>query len=180
MMWQFLLYTKVTQSNIYIYIYIHIPFLILSSITGLSQEIRHSSLCCRVGPHCLSILNVKQFASTNPKLPVHPTPFPSPLASKINFFFFSFLATLQTNNLKKKKNAFRSSCCGAMALATSWEQREASSIPGQAHWVNDPALPKLRLSCDLWPRYTICQGAAKKEKKKKMHLMCLTYLHPAS
>lgn len=79
--------------------------------------------------------------------------------------FCCFLQLQQIRSISTCQNR-GSSCCGAMALATSWVQREASSIPGQAHWVNDPALPKLRLSCDLWPRYTICQGAAKKEKKK--------------
>ena len=51
MLCQFLLYSKVTQSYIYIHSYSHI-----TSHHGLSPEIGYSSLCCTVGPHCLSIL----------------------------------------------------------------------------------------------------------------------------
>ena len=46
---------------IYIYIYKYIYIYSLSYIIfhhGLSQETGYSSLCCTVGPHCLSILNV--------------------------------------------------------------------------------------------------------------------------
>ena len=46
----------------------------------LSQENGYSSLCCMVGSHCLSILNVI-VSSTNLKLPVHLTPTPMPLGS---------------------------------------------------------------------------------------------------
>ena len=67
---KFLLYSKVTQSYLYmcicIYIYvcvcvcvcvhIYILFLILSSIMFYHKS--YSSLCCTVGIHCLTILNV--------------------------------------------------------------------------------------------------------------------------
>ena len=49
---QFLVYSKVTQSYIYIHYFLHIIFYHV-----LSQETGYSSLCCTVGPHCLSILN---------------------------------------------------------------------------------------------------------------------------
>ena len=52
MLCQFLLYSKVTQSYIYIHSFPHIIFHHV-----LSQEIGYSFLCCTLGPHCLSILN---------------------------------------------------------------------------------------------------------------------------
>ena len=51
MLGQFLLYSRVTQSHIYVHSF-HITF-----HHCLSQEIGWSSLCYTVGPHCLSILN---------------------------------------------------------------------------------------------------------------------------
>ena len=44
----------------------------------LSQDIDYSSLCFTVGPCCLSILNIYQFASAVPKLPVRSTPISPP------------------------------------------------------------------------------------------------------
>ena len=49
MLYQFLLYSKVTQLYIYIYIIFH---------HGLSREIGYCSQCYAVGPCRLSILNV--------------------------------------------------------------------------------------------------------------------------
>ena len=70
MLCQFLLYSKVIQSYIYIYRHIHILFNTYSILYkhiysfshilfhhGLSQVIGSSSLWCPAGPHCLSILN---------------------------------------------------------------------------------------------------------------------------
>ena len=56
MLYQFLLYGKVTQSYIYIYIF----FLFLNTLFhhGLSQGNRYSCLCFTIRPYCLSILNV--------------------------------------------------------------------------------------------------------------------------
>ena len=77
-----LLYSIVTQS--YMYMYMYICMYIYAHIFSfshtifhcvLSQEIGCSSLCCVVRPHCLSIFNAI-IASTNSKLPVHPTPSP--------------------------------------------------------------------------------------------------------
>ena len=52
-MFQFPLYSKVTQS----YIYIHsLSYIIFHH--NLSKETEYSSLCCTEGPHCLSILNI--------------------------------------------------------------------------------------------------------------------------
>ena len=51
MLCQFLLYSTVTQSYICIFIFSY-HLLSCSIPTG------HSSLCCKVGPHCLSIPNV--------------------------------------------------------------------------------------------------------------------------
>ena len=51
MLYQFLLYGKVMQP----YIYIHsLSYVIFHH--GLSKEIGYSSVCQRIGPHCLSIL----------------------------------------------------------------------------------------------------------------------------
>ena len=46
-----LLFSKVTQLYIYIYILVYILF-----HCGLLQDIEYSSLCYAVGPCCLSIL----------------------------------------------------------------------------------------------------------------------------
>ena len=67
MLYQFLLYSKVTQSYICVFcICVYIIYKMDIDIHSfshiifhhvLSQEIRYSSLCCSVRPHCLSILN---------------------------------------------------------------------------------------------------------------------------
>ena len=59
MLCQFPLYTKVTQSLL-MYIHIH-SFSCIFFYHCLSQETDYSSLCYRVGPHCLSILNLYSF-----------------------------------------------------------------------------------------------------------------------
>ena len=66
---QFLLYSKVTQSYTFFF------FLIVSSDHVLTQENGHSSLCCIVGPHCLSIPNVI-VCIYQPQTLLHPTPSP--------------------------------------------------------------------------------------------------------
>ena len=58
----------------------HTYFFHIISHHVLSQEIGYNSLCYTAGPHCLSILNASLTPSINPKLPVHPTPSPFPLA----------------------------------------------------------------------------------------------------
>ena len=50
---QFLLHSKMTQSYMYMHSFCYIIF-----HRGPSQETVYSSLCCTVGPNCLSILNV--------------------------------------------------------------------------------------------------------------------------
>ena len=70
------------------------------------------------------------------------------------------------------KNAFGSSCCGAVGLAMSWECWDAGLIPSLAQWVYDLVLLQLQLGLQLqlrsdpWPRNSICCGVAKKERKK--------------
>ena len=54
-MYQFLLYSKVIQS--YMYLYIH-SFSHVIFYHVLSQEIGYSFLCYTVGPHCPAILNI--------------------------------------------------------------------------------------------------------------------------
>ena len=67
----------------------------------------------------------------------------------------------------------RSSRCGAMRSAGSWERWDASLIPSPAWWVKDLALPQLQLGLqpwlrsDPWPANSICLEVAKNEKKKK-------------
>ena len=72
---QFLLYIKVTQ----FYIYVYIPFLTLSSIMFHHKwlGIVPYAITEGSGSHCLSTPN----ASTDPKLPVHPNPSPFYLAT---------------------------------------------------------------------------------------------------
>ena len=57
-----------------------------------SQVTRYSSLCYTAGSHCLSTTNASVHLLTL-KLPVHPTPYPSPLATT-NLFskFMSFFS----------------------------------------------------------------------------------------
>ena len=74
-----LLYSKVTQSHMYTCIYIFL-FLTLSSIMLRHEWLDHSPQCYTAGSHCPSIPK-QYFASVNPRLPVHPTPFPSPLST---------------------------------------------------------------------------------------------------
>ena len=61
MLCQFLLYSKVTQSLVYVY-YIYIIYVYSFSHLMfhhvLSLVIGYSSLCYTAGPHCLSVLNV--------------------------------------------------------------------------------------------------------------------------
>ena len=71
---RFLLFSTVTQQCIHIYSFPHTIFHHV-----LPQETGCSSLCCTVGPHCLSIPNVI-VASINPKLLVHLTSSPLPTA----------------------------------------------------------------------------------------------------
>ena len=52
MLYQFLLYSKVTQAYIYMHSFSHIVL-----HHDLLQEIRYGPLCYTVEPHCLSILN---------------------------------------------------------------------------------------------------------------------------
>ena len=66
MVYKLLLYCEVIR--VYIYILFHF---------GLSQDIKYSSLCYRVGPCCLSILYIKSSASAKLKLPVFPPPTPT-------------------------------------------------------------------------------------------------------
>ena len=66
---QFLLDGKVTH----LYTYVHYFLILFYHI--LIQEVGHSSLCCRVGSHCLSILNVI-VCIYQPQTP-HPSP-PNP------------------------------------------------------------------------------------------------------
>ena len=70
---QFLLYSKVTQSYIYIHSFFHTIFHHV-----LTQEIGHSSLCCTVGPYCFSVLKVIAHIY-QPQTPSPSHSFPSPL-----------------------------------------------------------------------------------------------------
>lgn len=71
---QFLSYSKVTQSCIYIYTHRHAFFFYIIFHHGLSQQIGYGCLCYTAGPHCLSILHVIVCIS-EPQLP-GPPPLP--------------------------------------------------------------------------------------------------------
>ena len=64
---QFLLYSTVTQSYLYIHSFSHIIF-----YHGLSQEIGYSSLGYTRGPHCLYILKVTEKYGMLHKFAYHP------------------------------------------------------------------------------------------------------------
>ena len=74
------------------------------------------------------------------------------------------------------KWTFRSSRCGTTGLAASLRHWDAGSIPSQAQWVKDLALPQLwsrselplRRRSDPWPGNSICFGEAEKRKKQIM------------
>ena len=77
---QFLIYSKVTQSYIYTYIYIFsFSHTILDQVP--LQVTRYSSLCNTQHDVIVYPLQRQYFASINHKVSVHPTPFPSPLAT---------------------------------------------------------------------------------------------------
>ena len=93
----FLLYSKMTQSHTHIYIH---SFLTLSSIT---LHHRWLDIVPSATQHLIAyLLQMQEFASINPRLPVHPTPSPSALATTSLFsksmsffpvvFFFFFLS----------------------------------------------------------------------------------------
>ena len=83
MLYQFLLYSRVTQSYIHTYkhvcvcVYTHIPFLISREYI---QGTGYSFLYYRVGSHCLSILNVNSSHLLTPESQSIPSP-PSPLGN---------------------------------------------------------------------------------------------------
>ena len=73
---QFLLYSEVTQSHKYIH---SLSYNIFHH--GLFQETGCSSL--QLQPDFVSLpFYMQEFASANPKLPVHPTPSPLPMNSE--------------------------------------------------------------------------------------------------
>ena len=78
---------------------------------------------------------------------------------------------MENTHIKTQIEKVRSSCCGTMGLAASWECWDLGSIPGLAQWVKDPALLWLRwrlwLGADSWPGSSICHRAAKNGNKKK-------------
>ena len=78
MVCQFLLYITATQS--YIYIYILFLFLILSSIMFYCKRL--DTVTCAVQQDLLvHPPQMQSFASTTPKFPGHPSPFPLPLGN---------------------------------------------------------------------------------------------------
>ena len=84
----FLLYSKVIQSHIYLYILF---------LTSSSFMLHHRGLDIVSGATQQDLiaysLQRQEFATMNPRLPVYPTPFPSPWATTCLFFksmsFFS-------------------------------------------------------------------------------------------
>ena len=80
MLLQFLLYSKVTQSYIYIHSFCHTVFHYV-----LSQEIGYSSLCYTVGPHCLSISKCNSLHLLTLNSQSIPLPPPAPLATTCLF-----------------------------------------------------------------------------------------------
>ena len=67
--------SAVPQSDAVICIY---TFFYILFHPGLSQETGYGSLCCTVGPHCLSIRN-GIVCICQPQLRIHPSPSPLPL-----------------------------------------------------------------------------------------------------
>ena len=80
----------------------------------------------------------------------------------------------RNENISALKSGFRSSRCGAMGSAASWEHWDAGLIPSPAQQVKDLVLLQLwlrsqpQLRSETWPRNsTWCRAAKKEEKKQK-------------
>jgi len=122
---QLLLYSKVTQLHIHIHSFSHIIFHHVPS-----QVIRYSSLCSIAESHCLSIPSAIVYIY-KPKLPVHPTPSPSLLATTslfsmpMSLFLFCrkfHLCLILDSRYKRYHMVF------ALLLLTSLSMRISSSI----------------------------------------------------
>ena len=78
---------------------------------------------------------------------------------------------------------YRSSHCGSMRSAASWEHWDACPIPSLVQWVKDRVLLQLWLGSwlclgsDSWPSNSIDCKAAKKEKKKCIFIICGEFLN---
>ena len=84
--------------------------------------------------------------------------------------------------MKLLKRCGGSSLCGVVGSVMSWEHWDAGSVPGPARWVEDLVLlqlwlrSQLRLGSDLWPRTSICCGAAKNKQTNKKTLWWISTL----
>ena len=78
---QFLLYSKVTQSHMYIYVYIYIYSFSHIILHIFHHKLLDIVLCAIQHDHIAYPLHMQQFAPVNPRLPFHPTPSPSHLAT---------------------------------------------------------------------------------------------------
>ena len=72
---QFLMYSKVSQSYLYVHSFSHI---ILHHVT--SQVIRYIFPCAIQQYLIAHPFQMQEFSSTNPILPIHPTPSPYPVS----------------------------------------------------------------------------------------------------
>ena len=81
--------------------------------------------------------------------------------------------------LEKQKPIPWRSHYGPRGLASSWQSRDAGSIPCPAQWVKDLALPQLQLrlqqwlGSDSWPRNSIflCEAKTKKPPKQQQDFL---------
>ena len=84
MLCQFLLYSIMTQSLWVVYTHAHSFFYIIVHHV-LSQDIGYNSLCCTVGPHYLSILNIIVYIC-QPQTPTPPHSLPPPPCLYLNMW----------------------------------------------------------------------------------------------
>ena len=141
MLYQFLPYSTVTQSYIYMHSFSHIIFHHV-----LSQVIGHRPLCCTAGPHCVSILN-GIVCIYQPQLPVPPSP--SSLATTsvfcMSLSLFRFHGQVHLCHILILASPLRTGSCEPRGCACA---HQAAEFPRDETGFTSPAIWTLPCSED--------------------------------